>query len=150
MSEEENARNARAFVDAFNKKDFEKALTYFVDDATLEDPRGTFKGKNEIRRVFMAETQFPDLKITDYGVGMLVKGNLGIYEFEEETTYQGKKISVHVASVAEMTDGKFQKMRNYYDRLSMAKQAVKGWMATRAVNSIINKMEEPYRQQART
>jgi len=147
MSEEENARNAHAFVEALNKKDFDKAHSYFVDDATLESPDGTFKGKNELRRAFMAETQFPDLKITDYGVGMLVKGNLGVYEFEEEATYQGKKISVHVASVAEMKDGKFQKMRNYYDRLSVAKQAVKGWMATRAVNSIINEMERPYHQQ---
>jgi len=144
MSEEENARNARAFLEAFLKKDVEKALTYFQDDATLETPDGTFKGKNELRRAFVAETQFPDLKVTDYGVGMLSKGNIGVYEFTEEATYQGKKLSVHVASVAEMKDGKFQSMRNYYDRLSIAKQAVKGWMATRAVNSIINEMEKPY------
>jgi len=76
-------------------------------------------------------------------VGLIFKGNLGVYEYEQEATYQGRKFSAHTVSVAEMKDGKFQNMRSYYDRLSIAKQVVKGWMATRAVNSIITEMERP-------
>jgi ketosteroid isomerase-like protein len=146
MSEEENTRNARGFVEAILKKDVEKMLTYFWDDATLQTPDGTFKGKDQLRRLFKAETQWPDVNVTDYGIGLMFKGNLGIYEFDQEATYQGKKFKVHGASLGEMKDGKFQNMRNYYDRLSIAKQVVTGWMATRAVNSLVNGMEKPFRQ----
>jgi ketosteroid isomerase-like protein len=107
-------------------------------------PEGTFRGKNELRRFIVAQSQFPDIKVVDYGVGMLGKGNMGVYEFEERATYQGKKISAHIVSVVEFKNGKLQYMRNYYDRLSIAKQVVKGRLATRAVNSIINELEKPY------
>ena len=146
MSEEENTRNARAFIEAILKKDVEKMLTCFQDDATLQTPDGTFKGKDQLRRLFTAEMQFPSVKVTDYGIGLMFKGNLGIFEFDQEASYQGKKFKVHGASIGEMKDGKFQSMRNYYDRLSIAKQVVTGWMATRAVNSLVNGMEKPFRQ----
>jgi len=144
--EEENTRCAHGFVEALLKKDVEKMLTYFQDDATVQTPDGTFKGKDQLRHMFTAEMEFPDLKVTDYGIGLMFKGNVGVYELDEEATYQGKKFKVHAASIGEMKDGKFQNMRNYYDRLSIAKQVVTGFMATRAVNSIINEMERPMRQ----
>jgi hypothetical protein len=42
-SEEENVRTSRAFVEAVIKKDVEKALTYFQDDATIQGPGRNFQ-----------------------------------------------------------------------------------------------------------
>jgi limonene-1,2-epoxide hydrolase len=141
-AEEENVRTLHGFVEAFLRKDVEKALSYFQDDAIAQSPDGTFKGKNQLKRYLIAQMQFPDIKIVDYGINVLAKGNTVIYEFEERATYQGKKFSAHVVSVAEMKNGKFQYVRDYYDRLSIAKQVVTGRLATRAVDSIINEMEK--------
>jgi ketosteroid isomerase-like protein len=143
MSEEKIASVMHEFIDALVKKDVEKALSCFADDASFQTDEGTFKGKSEIKRylTWLANT-VSNHKITEAGIGLLVKGNTVVYESDQEGTYQGRKFGMRVVCIHEFKGEKFQDVRTISDRLSVARQAVKGWMATRAVNSIVNAMEK--------
>lgn len=48
MAENEIESTIRNFVDALEKKDMDRALLPFTDDATWFTTEGTFKGKDEI------------------------------------------------------------------------------------------------------
>lgn len=143
MSEERIASVMREFSEAIAKKDVEKALSYFQDDASWQAEQGTFKGKGEIKRYLTVSFQtVPNLKMTDAGIGLLVKGNTAVYEHDQEGTYEGKKYVVRVVAIVEFKGEKFQNARTVSDRLSMVKQLAKGWWATRTVNSIVNATEK--------
>jgi len=47
--------------------------------------------------------------------------------------------------VYEFSDEKIQHLRTVFDRLSFAKQVATGWLAQKAVNSIIDAMEKGLR-----
>lgn len=143
MSEERLASVIREFVDAFVKNDVEKALSFFQDDASYQSDEGTFKGKSEIKRYLTWATQnSTNHKMTDAGIGLLVKGNTAVYENDLEGTYEGKRFAVRGVSIVEFKDEKFQSVRGVSDRVSVLKQLTKGWMATRTVNSIVNALEK--------
>jgi hypothetical protein len=80
--------------------------------------------------------------MTDAGIGLLVKGNTAVYEYNMEGTYEGKNFVTRGVCIAEFKGEKFQNVRDVNDRLSLAKQTVKGWMATRTINSIVKAMEK--------
>ena len=50
MAEKEIENTIRNFVDALEKKDIDRVLSFFTDDATWFTTQGTFKGKEEIKR----------------------------------------------------------------------------------------------------
>ncbi len=56
-------------------------------------PDGTFKGKEEVKRLLTGEAQAtPELKIKDAGIGIMVKGNKAVYEYDiEGITSEGMK-----------------------------------------------------------
>lgn len=143
MSEEKIAGIMREFVQALAEKDVEKALSYFADDASWRTNEGTFNGKSEIRNylTWMSKT-VSNPRITEAGIGCLVKGNTAVYESDQEGTYQGAKYGMRVICVHEFKGEKFQNVRTIYDRLSIAKQAAKGWLSESVVNSIVNRMEK--------
>lgn len=143
MSEEKIASIVKEFIDAFVKKDIEKALSFFTEDASWTGNEGTFKGKSELKRYMTWSVKLaPDLKITEAGIGLLVKGNIAVHEFDEEATYEGKKYEMRAVAICEFKGEKIQNLRTISDRLMILKQTVKGWMATRTVNSIVNGMEK--------
>jgi ketosteroid isomerase-like protein len=143
MSEEKIAGIMREFVQALARKDVEKALSYFADDASWRTNEGTFNGKSEIRNYLTWMSKMvSDQKITEAGIGCLVKGNTAVYESDQEGTYEGTKYGMRVICIHEFKGEKFQNVRTIYDRLSIAKQAAKGWLAESAVNSIVNRMEK--------
>ena len=144
VSEEKIASVMYVFVEAVVKKDVEKALSCFEDDACCETTEGTFKGKSEIRRylTWFANSKITNFKVTDAGIGLLIKGNTAVYENDQEGIYEGAKFKIRVVNMHEFKGEKFQKVRNIYDRLSVAKQAARGWFARRAVNAIVNAMEK--------
>jgi ketosteroid isomerase-like protein len=143
MSEEKLASIVHEFNDAFVKRDIEKALSYFQDDASYQGPEGTFRGKSEIKRAMTWESQnIGNLKIIDAGIGLLVKGNTAVYEFDVEGTHEGRKFVTHDVSIAEFKGEKVQSLTTVFDRVSLLKQLTKGWMATRTVNSIVNGLEK--------
>jgi len=143
MSEEKIAGIMREFVQALVKKDVEKALSYFADDASWRTNEGTFNGKSGIKNylTWMSKT-ISNPTITEAGIGLLVKGNTAVYESDQEGTFEGTKYGMRVICVHEFKGEKFQNVRTIYDRLSIAKQAAKGLFSTRIVTSIVNQMEK--------
>lgn len=131
------------FVEALVKKDVDKALSCFADDASWKTNEGTFKGKSELKRYLTWLANFVTIqKMTEVGIGLLVKGNAAVYESDQEGTYEGAKYEVRVICVHEFKGEKFQDVRTTYDRLTIVKQTAKGWFTKRIVNSIVNRTEK--------
>jgi len=149
MSEEEIASIASDFAEAFVKRDVERMLSFFAEDAVWVSPVGTFKGKEGLRRVLTWDTQIsPTVKARRSGIGLMVKGNKAVDESISECEYEGKKVEVPGITVFEFNDGKIQHIRLFYDKLSVIKQVTKqytgvtGWFAKKIVNYIVRKAEE--------
>lgn len=148
MSEEKIASVMYEFVEAIVKKDVEKALSCFEDDASWQTNEGTFKGKSEIKRYLTWMNQVvSNPKITEAGIGLLVKGNKAVYESDQEGTYKGEKFGVRTICIHEFKGEKFQNVRTIFDRLSVVEQAAsqEGWFTRRTVNSIVNRVEKGLR-----
>jgi ketosteroid isomerase-like protein len=87
MSEEKLESIVRSFVDAFVKKDVEKMMTFFTEDATWIAPEGEFKGKNKVRRylTWYSPENFR-MNLIDAGIGVVVKGDKAIFQYNIEAT----------------------------------------------------------------
>ena len=146
MAEEKIKGIMRNLVKAMVKKDVDKALSFLADDADWVTPMGTFKGREEVKRYLTWMTQStPDLAIKESGIGIIAQGDKAFYEHVLEGTLEGMKLEVLAMCAYEFSDEKIQHLRTVYDRLSIAKQAAQGWLATKAVNSIIKHMEKGLR-----
>jgi len=149
MSEENIENIVRDFGEAFVKRDVEKMLSFFAEDAVWVSPVGTFKGKEGLRRVLTWDTQImPTVKSRRSGIGIMVKENKAVAEDISEGEYEGKKYEVPAVTVFEFSDDKIQHIRLFYDKLSIIKQVVmqykgiRGWFAKRLVNSIVKRAEK--------
>jgi uncharacterized protein (TIGR02246 family) len=143
MSKEELISMMRKFKDAYNKKDLEKTLSFFAEDADLVNPNGVFKGKEEIKNYFKWVFEInPDQKIIESGVKIIAEEDKAVYEHILEGSFEGMKYQILALCIYEFKKDKFQHLRSAYDRLSMAKQLAKGPIAKTAVNTIINRMEK--------
>jgi len=146
MSNEKIKSLMHDFAKALAERDVEKALSFFAEDATYVTPHGTFKGKEELKRLLTWMTQStPDLTVTDAGIGVMVQGNKAVYEHVLEATFEGRKWKALAMCVYEFSDEKIQHLRTVFDRLSLAKQVATGWLAQKAVDSIIDAMEKGLR-----
>ncbi len=143
MSKEELISMMRKFKDAYNKKDLEKTLSFFAEDADCISPSGEFKGKEEIKNYFKWVFEInPDQKIIESGVKIIAEEDRAVYEHILEGSVEGRKYQILTLCIYESKGNKFQHLRTTYDRLSMAKQLAKGTIAKTAVNSIISRMEK--------
>ena len=149
MSEKKIESIVNAFGEAFVERDVEKMLSFFTEDALWVSPVGTFKGKEELRRVLTWDTQIaPTVTAKLSGIGIMVKGNKAVAENFSEGWYEGKKYEVLGINVFEFSDDKIQHIRLFYDKLSIVKQVamqykgVTGWFAKRLVNYIVGRGEE--------
>jgi hypothetical protein len=105
--------------------------------------RSTSESESEIRNysIWMSK-MVSDPKITEAGIGCLMKGNTAAYESDQEGTYEGAKYGMRVICIHEFKGEKFENVRTICDRLSIAKQGAKGWLAESAVNAIVNRVEK--------
>jgi uncharacterized protein (TIGR02246 family) len=143
MSKEELISMMRKFKDAFNKKDLEKTLSFFAEDADWVNPNGKFKGKEEIKNYFKWVFEIvPDQKIIESGVKIIAEEDKAVYEHILEGSFEGMKYQILALCIYESKGSKFQHLRTAYDRLSIAKQLAKGPIAKTAVNSILKRMEK--------
>jgi hypothetical protein len=143
MSKEELMSMMRKFKDALNKKNLEKSLSFFAEDADLVNPEGEFKGKEEIKKYFKWAFEInPDQKIIESGVKIIAEEDKAVYEHIIEGSVEGMKYKILALCIYESKGEKFQHIRTAYDRLSMAKQLAKGPIAKTAVNTIISRMEK--------
>lgn len=136
----------RDFTHSLERRDLEKALSFFSPDAVYVSPSGEFRGTAEIRRYlgWMFETN-SDLKIEASGIGILAAGNKAAFEHTIRGTFQGKKWELPMLCTYELGEGKIRRISTAYDRLAMAKQVAKGWMAQRAVAAILKGSEKGLR-----
>jgi uncharacterized protein (TIGR02246 family) len=143
MSKEGLISMMRKFKDAYNKKDLEKSLSFFAEDADWVNPNGVFKGKEEIKNYFKWVFEVnTDQKIIESGVKIIAEEDKAVYEHILEGSVEGMKYQILSLCIYEFKKDKFQHLRTTYDRLSMAKQLAKGPIAKTAVNTIIKRMEK--------
>lgn len=141
MSIQDPREVLRSIHEAMNKRDLDKAVSFFADDVVSVGPEGTFKGKAEVKRYFeWMLHQATEFKLTETGI--YAEGNVVTHEYVIAETLKEGKMSLPAVAVAEIKNGKVQRIRSYYDRLAVAKQLARGVIATRAVNSIIGQMEK--------
>jgi len=143
MSEKDIESIVRDLVESLEKKDTEKALSFFADDAIWYTPQGIFKGKNEIKRYIVWMTNvLEDLKFNIDGVGILVQGNKSIHQSTYEGKFKGVKVKAANVCTYEFSGDKIKNHWTINDRLSIAKQSATGPIAKKAVNTIVARSEE--------
>ena len=131
-------------LEAFNKKDLTRMLSFFADDAIFIRPEGTFKGKEEIKRFYTWEySNYSEIKLTEKD--FVVEGNKAVVELiSEGTSARGgnKKQRIQVLTLFEFRNGKVQRVDDYYDRLLIAQQLANGWFEKKVVNGVANRMRK--------
>ena len=139
MSEEQIKTSIRGFLQSIVTGDVTKALSFLTEDAVWVAPQGTFKGAAGIKSYLTWMNQVAkDSKITETGIGIIVQGNTGVIEHNLAGTTNGMKWEIPAMCIYEFRNDKIQTLRAFYDRLSQAKQAVKGPIAKLVVNSVVN------------
>ncbi len=146
MAENKKESAIRDYVDALEKKDVDRSLTFFTDDATWTNTEGVFKGKEEIRKytIWMLES-LADLTFTDNGVGIMVDRNKAVYQNIFEGTNEGNRIKVNSICTYQFEGDKCNQHFTTTDRMSMAKQAATGPFTRMAVNAIVKRLEKGLR-----
>ena len=145
MSEERIVSVIHERALASEKRDVEKMLSFLTEDVVWTNNEGTFKGKDEVKRYWTWEAQrMSNAKVRAAGIGTIVKGNIAVYEevFEGSTSDGRRFGEIPVIIVEEFSGEKIQRHREYFDRLSMAKQGAKGWFERLIVGSIVNRIEK--------
>ncbi len=145
MSEEKIVSVIHERALASEKRDVEKMLSFLTEDVVWTNNEGTFKGKEEVKRYWTWEAQrMSSAKVRAAGIGTIVKGNIAVQELVfEGSTSDGRRFGeIPVIIVDEFSGEKIQRHREYFDRLSMAKQAAKGRFERMIVGSIVNRMEK--------
>ena len=143
MSEEKIESIMRDFLAALGARDVEKALSFLAEDATWVLPEGTFRGKGEIGRYLRWMMQsIPDFAYSEAGIGIVVRGNKAAYEHVLTATIRGAKCEWLALCAYEFTGEKIQRLRTVNDRLSVVKQAARGWFQRAIVNSLLRQAEK--------
>lgn len=143
MNDEKIVGIMRDLIKSLETNDVEKTLSFFADDGVWINPNGTFKGKEELRRYMTSSSKaMQDVKITETGNKIIVKGDRAFYEHDIAATIEGKRVEGLAMCAYEFTNDKIRAVRTVYDRLLIAKQASKGWLAKTIVNSIVKQAEK--------
>jgi steroid delta-isomerase-like uncharacterized protein len=136
MSAQDNAALARAMYDAFNKKDFDRVLTWATEDVEIAFiPFGqTFRGRDGFRDFLQGfVTAFPDVTIEvtnqiateDAIVNELIGRGTHtgpLLTPAGEIAPTGRPIEVPVCEVWAIKNGKLASVHNYQDSATMLRQ----------------------------
>lgn len=146
MPEEKSVNIMRDCFNAMERGDVEKSLSFWAEDGLWVTPAGTFKGKEEIRHylTWMAQSM-QAVKIMETGIGIMTQGDKAFVEHIIAATMNGMRGEVLSMCAWEFSDGKIQGMRTVMDRLSLAQQAAKGWLAKWLINLIVKQAEKGLR-----
>jgi len=138
MSDEKYAEMMREFVGSLEAGDIDKALSCCTEDITFVSPYGTFKGKEKVRLylLWMLDT-LQYMKFTETGVGILVKGNKAVYEHIITGKHQASELEFLAICTYRFENDNIKEVRDTFDRLTMADQAVKGWLPKKIVSAIV-------------
>jgi ketosteroid isomerase-like protein len=146
MAAKKKESSIREFISALEKRDVEKALTFFTDDAVWRNNEGTFKGKEKIK----AYTEWmlnnmQDLTFTEEGIGLVIEGDKAVFQHIFEGIYEGDSIKAYGVCTYQFEGDKCKTHCTITDRLAMAQQAKSGPIGRKAVSSIVSRMEKGLR-----
>jgi len=143
MPSEEIAKVVRKLNEALSKGDIESLMSFYAEDATLLSPFGKFQGKDAIRRswTWVFET-WQNLTTTETEFGVMALRSKVAAEHTVEGTVGGVKVSIPIPCLYEFNGDIIRLHKMSFDRLSLAKQAAKGWFSRRLVSSIEAQMEK--------
>ncbi len=147
MSEEDMKGAVRGLNEAITKTDVDGILSFYAEDAVLVTPEGRFEGKQKIRQYWNWQLgRVSEVSSTETEFHMMVQGNkLAAEHVIEATMTNGAKWSAPVSCLYDFGEGGVKLHRMSFDRLTLAKQAAKGWLPKRIVNSIVAQMEKGLR-----
>jgi ketosteroid isomerase-like protein len=148
LSEETFEGFIRGWLDALERKDIEKALSFIAEDAVWVTNEGTFKGKQEWRQylTWMEEHEFAVEEFEDAGIGIMVKGNRAVSQYLLKGKIpNGMTFEVPGVCLFEFQDGKIQRHTTIFDRLSLAKQVAKGIAEKEMVHIVVKRAEKGLR-----
>jgi ketosteroid isomerase-like protein len=145
LSEEEQKTAIRGLNQAFEKKDLDKMLSFYAENATLVTPEGKFEGRDQIRRYWEWQTtQLSERTSTETDM-MAERDQVAAAHIIGATLTNGVKWKTPVACFYKFAGAKTQHHTLYYDRLSIAQQAAKGWFPKRIIGSVTGQMEKGLR-----
>jgi len=138
MPDEKYAEMMKEFVKSLEANDIEKALSFCTEDITFVSPYGTYVGKEKVRLylVWMLDT-LQNMKFTETGVGILVKRDKAVYEHIITGKHEGSELEFLAICTYLFENEKIKEVRDVFDRLTMADQAVKGWLPKKMVGAIV-------------
>jgi len=140
MSKENNTELMHNLIKSLEENDAEKALSLCTEDVTFVTPYGSFTGKEEVGNYFKwMFNAMHGIKFTKTGVGFLVQGDKGVDEHIVTGVHDGVPIEFLAICTYQFSNGKIKEMRDAFDRLTMANQAVKGWLPKKMVGAIVQK-----------
>ena len=143
LSIEENRRILSDLHAALNKRDLDKTMSLFADDASLiVMPGGTCYTKVEIGKYFdKIMKTYEKFTLRDIHPPV-VSGQMATHEFMYDVKLKsGPEGSVPAVVVAEFRDRKITQIRLYVDKLEAAKQLATGIIARRVVGSVAKRAE---------
>jgi len=130
-------------IASWDSHDADKIVSFFTEDGDWTRPEGVFKGKEELKRCFNVTLfNVKNIKLTVSGNGIITEGNKAYNELMVSGIYMGKKVEFLEIDAYECSDGKIKHVRSVYDRLSVVKQAAKGWLPKMMVNSMVKQTEK--------
>lgn len=145
VAEEEIKETVRNLHEAMMGEDVDEVVDFFAEDAKLVTSEGTFEGEEEIREYWQwMDDQFSEVELKE--TELLIQGDKAAHEFNLSGTVKGESVEYPGIVIVEISDGKIQELRLYYDRLTLAEQATEGWLKERIVNSVVGRMEEGLRE----
>ena len=142
------------YVEAFARRDVDRALEFFSDDAEMIEPPGTFQGKEGVRQLLEWDVRLsPVAKSRPLGIRLLIKDNVAVREEVLEQTYEGRPYEYPLVQVFEIDDdGKIRRLRVYCDRLGMEQQVamryprIMGWVFRKLINFLVAQAEKGLRR----
>jgi len=135
----------RGWLEAVERRDVEKALSFVAEDAIWITNEGIFKGRQGWRSylIWMDEHEFAVEKFEDAGAGIIVDGNNAVSHYIlKGQSINGMKFAVPGVCLYEFKDGKIQHHTTIFDRLLLAKQVAKGLAERELVSILMSRAEK--------
>ncbi len=146
MADEKTVTIMQDFLRALEAQDAGRVLSFFAEDGVWVAPEGTFKGKPQLRRYLGWQYgQAQDLKITERGNGIIAQADKAFIEHVVSGKLNGARVEYLAFCAWEFQDEKIREVRTVYDRLSLAKQVAKGWLAKWLVGQVVKQAEKGLR-----
>jgi limonene-1,2-epoxide hydrolase len=111
----DNATIVTAFLDAFERMDGDELIEYFQHDAVYHNiPLPALRGREQILESLRGlRRRFQGLRIVT--VNQVAAGNLVMNERVDIFLREDQEISLPIAGVFELRNGKIQAWREYFD-----------------------------------